>query len=237
MKCKRIQEMMGAYLYGDLAPDELREVRLHTQGCAVCKEDVESRGKVLAAIPSAAPELSDDERMQIAWGVKGALKNGAQAREGFRWGYVAAVATVALAGLAVAAIVVYNSSRPLSSMQARQRSASPVVSIREERRAPPKKPTIVPETQARTPATSTGEEERRPASGDRAPDIRRQLANFTAMTTRHDPRKRKLAVDKPAGVVEQPQLGEPAPPREGEKLPKPTDPNDAQTAPKPGNRE
>jgi hypothetical protein len=235
MKCKRIQEKIGAYLYGDLAPDEMREVRLHTQSCAACKEDVESRGKVLAAIPSAAPELSDDERTQIAWAVKGAIRNGAQAREGFRWGYVAAAASVALAGMAVAAIVIYNSSKP-GTTQGGPNSTSPaVVSIQEERPAPAKKPRTAPPKprlqaqEAPVPTASPVEEERTP-SEHRAPDIRRQLTPFVAVT-RHEEHKRHVAVDKPAAIIEKPELNEPAPPKEGEKLPKPTGPNDAQTVP------
>ena len=229
MKCKRIQEMMGAYLYGDLAPDEMREVRLHTQGCEACREDVESRGKVVSSIPSAAPELSDDERMQIAWGVKGAIRNGGQVREGFRWGYVAAIGSVVIAGLAVAALVAYNSPKRPAPSQMSGKPAPAVVQIKEEPAAAPKKSTTESSAQAKTPATSPDEQER-PALQDRIADITRQFAT-PATAARHHPPKKGAAVEKPAPIVEHPQLNEPVPAREGEKLPKPTDPNDAQTAP------
>ncbi|MGC8861370.1 MAG: zf-HC2 domain-containing protein [Armatimonadota bacterium] len=230
MNCKRIQEMMGAYLYGDLAPDELREVRLHAQECPACREDLESRGRVLAAISANAPELSEEERSQIAWAVRGAIRNGALVQTGFRWGYAAAVATVVAAALGVAAIMVYNSSKTQPVVRVEPKPA-PVVSIQEEPAyAPPApKPVTPPQTQVRVPETSK-EPSTPPQPQVQAPDIRRQLGTI-ATITRHERHKRNIAVEKPAPVVEEPQLGEPSPSKEGEKLPKPTNPNDAQIAP------
>jgi len=230
MNCKRIQEIMGAYLYGDLAPNELKEVRLHTQECAACREDIESRGRVLAAIPKDAPELSGEERMQIAWAVKGVLRNAAAERSASRWGYAAAVATVVVAGLGVVAIMIHNSSKPPPAVRV-ERKPAPVVRIQEEPASPElvPGPRIAPQTQVRMPGTSTEQDNPPRPRQYRAPDIRRQLGTI-ATITRHERHKRSVAVEKPAPVVEEPQLDEPVPPKEGEKLPKPTDPNDAQTA-------
>ncbi len=73
MKCRQAQELMGAYLYGDLAPEEMRELRLHAQDCALCREDLAARGRVVSSLSDATPELSDEDRQRIAWSVKGAV--------------------------------------------------------------------------------------------------------------------------------------------------------------------
>ena len=65
---------MGAYLYGDLAPEEMRELRVHTQDCALCREDLATRGKVVSSLGDAVPTLSDADRQRIAWSVKGAMR-------------------------------------------------------------------------------------------------------------------------------------------------------------------
>jgi len=73
MKCRQAQELMGAYLYGDLSPEEMRDLRLHTLECAVCREDLAARGRVVSSLSDATPKLSDEERQRIAWSVKGAV--------------------------------------------------------------------------------------------------------------------------------------------------------------------
>ncbi len=73
MRCSQAQELMGAYLYGDLTPDEMRNLRLHTQECALCREDLTTRGRVVSSLSDATPELSDTDRQRIAWSVKGAV--------------------------------------------------------------------------------------------------------------------------------------------------------------------
>ena len=65
---------MGAYLYGDLAPDEMRELRVHAQDCVLCREDLATRGRVVSSLPDASPALSDTDRQRIAWSVKGAIR-------------------------------------------------------------------------------------------------------------------------------------------------------------------
>jgi hypothetical protein len=75
MKCRQAQELMGAYLYGDLAPDQMRDLRVHTQDCAVCREDLAARGRVVSSLGDATPQLSETDRQRIAWSVKGAISS------------------------------------------------------------------------------------------------------------------------------------------------------------------
>lgn len=74
MKCREAQELMGAYLYGDLASEEMHELRIHAQDCALCREDLATRGRVISSLSDAAPVLSDTDRQRIAWSVKGAVR-------------------------------------------------------------------------------------------------------------------------------------------------------------------
>ena len=64
---------MGAYLYGDVAPEEMRDLRVHAQDCALCREDLATRGSVVSSLGDATPKLSDEDRQRIAWSVKGAV--------------------------------------------------------------------------------------------------------------------------------------------------------------------
>ena len=228
MKCKQVQEMMGAYLYGDLAPDEMKEIRLHTAQCDACRADVESRGRVVALLPDKAPELSDEDRMQIAWAVKGAVRNAA-AQPGFGWGRAVAVATVVLAGLAVGALVLFNTSkRPPPGAQAQERAPAAAVKIVEIHPSRPKK------TPEKTTPTVQQEESSPTKESTPNPDsiagaIRR--AATLAITGSRHPNGKKTVPEKPAAIVEEPKAPEAAPAKEGEKLPKPADTNDAQTTP------
>jgi hypothetical protein len=74
MKCRQAQELMGAYLYGDLAPEEMRDLRTHAQDCVLCREDLATRGRVVSSLDDSPPTLSDDDRQRIAWSVKGAIR-------------------------------------------------------------------------------------------------------------------------------------------------------------------
>lgn len=73
MKCKQARELMGVYLYGDLDPDEMRQLRLHTRNCAACREDLASRGRITSIIDDAAPKLDEDEKQRIMWSVSAAV--------------------------------------------------------------------------------------------------------------------------------------------------------------------
>lgn len=74
MKCRQAQELMGAYLYGDLAPEEMRDLRVHAQDCVLCREDLATRGRVVSSLSDSSPTLSDADRQRIAWSVKGVIR-------------------------------------------------------------------------------------------------------------------------------------------------------------------
>lgn len=75
MNCRQAKDLMGAYLYGDLEPDQMRELRIHAKDCTGCREDLLSRGKVVSALNEAVPAISDADRQRIAWSVKGAVRS------------------------------------------------------------------------------------------------------------------------------------------------------------------
>ena len=74
MNCRQAKDLIGAYIYGDLGPDEMRELRSHARECMPCREDLLSRGKIIASLDNSLPSLSDSERQRISWTVKGAVR-------------------------------------------------------------------------------------------------------------------------------------------------------------------
>jgi len=99
MKCDQIRELMGAFLYGDLSPDEMREVRAHAQACGDCKQDLETRTSVVTAIGGKAPALSDSERQRVAWAVRGAVSRASEPEPArSRWLPAFGVAMAVIAG-------------------------------------------------------------------------------------------------------------------------------------------
>lgn len=73
MKCRQVRKLMGAYLYGDLEPEEMRDIRLHVQVCDECRADMESRGLVISSLNAQAPVLNDHDKQHIARSVKEAV--------------------------------------------------------------------------------------------------------------------------------------------------------------------
>ena len=233
MKCRQIQELMGAYVYGDLAPDEMREVRLHTQECAACREDVTSRGQVVSSLSDAVPQLSDEDRLHIAWAVKGAVRNGrpAQAPLVARLAPALALAGAVLAGMAIGTLVVIRSEKPReAAQQAAVKPKTAVVKIVEEHGAPPKKDTGVASVKPETGQQIAPKKDDLLTADAIASILRRAAA--TALTSRKSPKKPAAAHDAPAPVLSTPEPKKPSPVEEGTKLPQPTDLNDAQTSPK-----
>lgn len=74
MKCRQAQNLMGAYLYGDLAPEEMRELRVHAQDCTICREDLATRGRIVSSLSDSVPSLGDADKQRIMWSVKGATR-------------------------------------------------------------------------------------------------------------------------------------------------------------------
>jgi len=94
--CGKIGDLLGAYIYGDLTPDEMRRVRLHVDGCAICGRELESRTQAVALVPDGLPKMSDEEKQQVMWTVKGAIRAESE-RRGFRAILPALVKTGAVA--------------------------------------------------------------------------------------------------------------------------------------------
>lgn len=103
MKCRQAQDLIGAYIYGDLAPEEMRDLRLHAQECALCREDLASRGRIISSLDDNVPELTDEERQRIAWSVKGAVRKEQFQQKPFM---LRLVPTFAVAGVLIAGILV-----------------------------------------------------------------------------------------------------------------------------------
>ncbi|MDH7601942.1 MAG: zf-HC2 domain-containing protein [Armatimonadota bacterium] len=232
VKCRDIQHLIGAYLYGDLSAEEMNAVRLHVQECAECRHDLETRGAVIANLPNETPELTDNERMQLTWAVKGAIRNTELARENSRWGYAFAAGLVLAMGAAVAGIVVYNSSKPnVPGGSANRKPPAVVVKIQEDRpkSEKPKPGGTSAGRQAQAPTPNTIAVQGQSGTTAHEPlSAARQLMNF-ATTARRTQMHRKVAVEPPANVVSEPETGKTSQTEEAPILPEPTAPNDART--------
>jgi len=55
---------VAAYLLGALDPHEAEGFRLHLEQCAVCRDELESLGGVVQALPMAAPQVSPPKRLR-----------------------------------------------------------------------------------------------------------------------------------------------------------------------------
>ncbi len=73
-ECRKISDLLGAYVYGDLALDEMRRVRTHADTCDACRIEVEALRRTVALVPSDLPKLTDEERLRVTWAVKGAVR-------------------------------------------------------------------------------------------------------------------------------------------------------------------
>lgn len=239
MKCKRIREIMGAYLYGDLAPNEMMEVRLHVQGCSECAKDLAERGRVTSAIEDSVPQLSDEERQAVAWSVKGAIRANRQERRswGFRLVPALGLAAMLILGFGVGAMVGSHSGKSPPPARQAQLDAKPRVKITEQtaektedlqqdQQQLPQEPPQVARRHleyADEPVPGGGEPRRR--SGVRR---NRPILQFPVATTRNrheEDRGKTIVPDEPVPVA-------PAPPIDGEnqgkeRLPKPEGLNDA----------
>lgn len=133
MKCKQAQDLIGAYIYGDLAPDEMRDLRVHAQDCALCREDLESRGRIVSLFDDSVPALSDEERQRIAWSVKGAVRKEQLQRKplALRLMPSFALAGLLIAGIFVGRYVVTKSAHPTTHNTTAKNPSGASVRIRE----------------------------------------------------------------------------------------------------------
>lgn len=72
--CKKIVDLLSAYTYGDLSPEDMRRVRIHVGECQECARELAAITRVVSIIPDELPELSDEERQRMLWSVQGAIK-------------------------------------------------------------------------------------------------------------------------------------------------------------------
>ena len=228
MKCKRTRELMGGYLYGDLAPDEMKQVRLHTQDCTACREDLAGRGGVVSALGDVAPQLSEEDRQQITWSVKGAIS--AQARErrtlGIRLAPTLGLATVLLVGFAVGALVSSRVGKPPPA-RAAKRPAEPTVTITRDLPNNPQSPKAQPTEQTAV----TPHEDGRRGSVRRTLPIHLIPVAYTNRAGESSDRGHNILPDAPLQVVPTPESEEAGAARNVEKkLPRPVDLDEADAA-------
>lgn len=147
MNCRQAKELMGAYLYGDLEPDQMRKLRIHAKDCTGCREDLLSRGKAVSALSDAVPTMSDADRERIAWSVKGAVRS----RQAYTTPLIvrlaptaALVAIVLLAGFFAGKI---TNRPPHQAKAVDEKPTSAAVSVEVKEMQPPKKKTVEPAAQ------------------------------------------------------------------------------------------
>lgn len=241
MKCKHVRELTGAYLYGDLSPEEMKAVRVHTQQCEACREDIRTRGAVLSSLETEAPELTDEERLKIAWSVKGAIRANEQEKQRFRFTPV-----YALAAAVLVAVVGIKIAKPFNKHQPALSTAKVTVE-KEERPSTQKESTVKPQADTRSepdyvvdkPATTEGHERKhRHSNWDVAAVTEKVVSTVSggpAVTSRSTHKRSAAAKpDAPAPVVNTPETPDVKVDNNNDsKLPKPTDVNDARTAPAP----
>lgn len=131
MKCRQAQDLIGAYIYGDLAPDEMRDLRVHAQECTLCREDLASRGRIISSLDDSVPVLTDEDRQRIAWSVRGAVRKQQSERKPLARRLIPALALSAVlaAGIFVGRYVVMQ-SQPTAHKVVKDAS-SPSVKVQE----------------------------------------------------------------------------------------------------------
>ena len=108
--CRKIAGIIGAYIYGDLTPEEMKKVRLHATQCRTCADEIAAQSRAISLIPNQTPQLTDEEKLRIAWTVKGAIR--AKQQVGFKISFVRIIATTlvttALIGAAFVGGITYQ---------------------------------------------------------------------------------------------------------------------------------
>lgn len=232
MKCKQVRELAGPYLYGDLTPEEMKQVRLHTQECECCRNEIRSQGAVISAIPAEAPELTDEDRQRIAWTVKGAIWAGEQERQTSRFRFPLAYA---LAGAVVIAMIAIQVK---GIMHKQPRIPESNVVITEVTKPKPKNNSNVDKPELTKPEADTqanipdypvyvGHRHRRTHI---AQDLN-ALRNFAPVAARNREKPAVAKPEPPANEATTPENPKVRVDNGDVKLPEPTSSNDAQTAP------
>lgn len=230
MNCKNVRELAGAYVYGDLTPEEMKAVRVHTRICSGCEEDIRTQMALIGKIPNSAPVLSDEDRQRIAWTVKGAVMASEPERRTGWFKFSPAYALAAAVIVGMIGVAVNSTMSPTARDNER-----PTVVITE-----------VPKQE--TPKQDSGAVEP-PDTGDvaRTPDIPAETGNWMVedmnnlrarlpvgtLTHRHRSNNAPIVVppEPPAPLIEDILVPDVIVGGEEEKLPEPTDVNDARTTP------
>lgn len=218
-ECRRIIDLMGAYVYGDLTPEETRMVDSHVTECRSCWEELEARARAVQLVPNDIPALTDDERLRVMWSVKGALRSehGEKRLPTFKrvpvLGFAAAV--VIIAAFATGAIFGLRSKPPKVIVK-----RVPVTKERQVTPAPPATPVEAPDRVADTSGPSINQPIIRPGneiavqppSRDNMPDIYRWKPERRSPV---EPPKLSTVIppmDQPQSVLEQPREEDPTSP-------------------------
>ena len=235
MKCRHVRHVMGAYLYGDLAPEEMRQVREHVEQCGECREDLHGRGTVAASLDDTAGALTDQDRQEITWSVKGAVR--AKERQsrafGLRLAPTFGVAAVLLLGFAIGFVVNSQRATPIDkSVRATIEDGSqrPKVDVVEKHETTVENPPqlSVPE---RTAANRTARV--RPTPRRRNTDRPRYPFTLTGARGEQGNRSQTGTVDAPLPVLPDDEVGQRGSELPSGKLPKPVDLGSAGTLPAP----
>ena len=236
MKCKRARELMGAYLYGDLTPEQMRELRLHVSDCEQCREDLRTRGIVVSSLDTEVPQLDESERQRIAWSVKGAVK--AQARErrvfGFRIAPTFAVAAILIAFILTGAWITTRQSEPAITAEQVQKDGAQENIVKVQPAPEPANTNggVLEQNGEKTASTPQTPDDQPAIVIDRIPIVpaARVIARPTHRSMENPERPKTVIPDAPLPVVQDIEDMPEAPAKEETTLPEPSDLNDAQIA-------
>ncbi len=242
MNCKEIRKKLGPYLYGDLEPETMKEVRLHVQGCDDCREDLMSRNRVVAMLDPNVPELSDEERSKLARNVHLAVEREKQpdrrAPRSYSWAYALGLGALLVAGFMGGRLLgsIASPHAPLSLSPTHTQSAGSTNTSEPDTRPVADNPT---EGENNKPTDIESVASENPVSEDKAITedrlseiIRRSLITATATHREGRPEAKDRPVTAPEGpltIIATPEETSKETTSNETRLPEPTGINDATT--------
>lgn len=233
MKCNKVHRLMGAYLYGDLEPEDMRDIRLHIQVCERCRADLESRGHVISSLSMQTPSLSDNEKEWLADSIKQKIAvsrlDSIDEPKAINWW----LRPAPIVGLAALVLIGFAFGRHLGS------GGNPFVS---QKKTTGKAKVTITEAASESPSSRASEPSGRKDNQDQSrskkienmADYARRMAlpAVTGPTDRNSNNDKRKSVipDEPVSVAGQSEIKKEQEVKDATKLPKPTGLNDAQTA-------
>lgn len=228
---------MGAYLYGDLEPEDMRDIRLHAQVCDKCRADLESRGQVISSLSAQAPVLQDHDKQRIARNVKEAitgldhedirLNRTNEPDTGLWW--LRPASAVAIAGFLLAGFAIGRHIGGGLSAGSRQSTDISKARVTITEAAPDNSSDNATEA-----STDTHQSNSRSKKIENMADYARRMAipAVTGPTDRNSnqDKRRHVIHEEPLSVAGQSDIKGEQDNKDTTKLPKPTGLNDAQTA-------